>query len=145
MSRLVLLCVVLIHAFVAGCASTSQPDVTGSGTQLESRQIQTREYDTLDVQMTMRSVLATLQDLDFTIDTADLNVGTITATRLYHRAGAQHHDMRMTVTVREKEGGRVAVRANARIGEQAVSDARTYQDFFIALDKAMFLTRQKVD
>ena len=30
------------------------PDVVGAGTQLEIRQIQTREYDTLNKQMTMR-------------------------------------------------------------------------------------------
>ena len=53
--------------------------------------------------------------------------------------------MRMTVTVVEKDGRRISVRANARIGENSVIDAATYQDFFIALDKAMFLTLHKVD
>ncbi len=53
--------------------------------------------------------------------------------------------MRMTVTVVEKNGERVSVRANARIGENAVTDAATYQDFFVVLDKAMFLTMNKVD
>ena len=145
MTRSMLISAIIACSLLAGCAGSSTPEVTGSGSQLESRQIQTREYDTLDVQMTMRSVLATLQDLNFTIDTADLNVGAITATRLYHHDGYQNYSMRMTVTVREKEGGRVLVRANARLGEDAISDPRTYQDFFIALDKAMFLTRQKVD
>ena len=55
---------------LAGCATTPA-DVTGTGTQLETRQIQTREYDTLDKAMPMRSVIATLQDLGFTIDQAD--------------------------------------------------------------------------
>jgi hypothetical protein len=54
--------------------------------------------------------------------------------------------MRMTVTVVQRPGEkRVSVRANARIGENAVTDAVTYQDFFVALDKAMFLTLQRVD
>ncbi len=129
-------CLGLIVALM-GCAA--QPDVTGSGSQVAIRQIQTREYDTLDKQMTMRSTISTLQDLGFVIDTADLDLGTVTATR--HR----NYTMRMTVTVREREGKRIAVRANARIGEKAVEDPRTYQDFFTALDKAMFLTLQKVD
>jgi hypothetical protein len=123
---------------LAGCASTPA-DVAGAGTQLETRQIQTREYDTLDKAMTMRSVVATLQDLGFTIDQADTELGTITATRLHE------YTMRMTVTVVEKEGKRVSVRANARIGEGSVTDAKTYQDFFVVLDKAMFLTLNKVD
>nr|MDJ0940819.1 hypothetical protein [Woeseiaceae bacterium] len=96
-------------------------------------------YDTLDKQMTMRSVVATLQDLGFVIDQADADLGTITATRLHE------YTMRMTVTVVQREGKRIAVRANARIGENAVTDPATYQDFFVVLDKAMFLTLHKVD
>ena len=124
---------------LAGCATTTPTNIAGAGTQLETRQIQTRQYDTLDKAMTMRSVIATLQDLGFTIDQADAELGTITATRLHD------YTMRMTVTVVKKEGDRISVRANARIGENAVTDAATYQDFFVVLDKAMFLTLHKVD
>ncbi len=128
-------------ALLFGCATAppSSDVVTGAGTQLSTRQIQTREYDTLDKQMTMRSVVATLQDLGFVIDQADADLGTITATRLHE------YTMRMTVTVVQREGKRIAVRANARIGENAVTDPATYQDFFVVLDKAMFLTLHKVD
>lgn len=129
---------ILLPILLAGCATTPA-NVTGAGTQLETRQIQTRAYDTLDKAMTMRSVIATLQDLGFTIDQADAELGTITATRLHE------YTMRMTVTVVEREGDRVSVRANARIGENPVTDASTYQDFFVVLDKAMFLTLNKVD
>lgn len=129
---------------VGGCAGTS-PDVTGSGTQLESRQIQTRDYDTLDKQLTMRSVLATMQDLGFTIDNADFTLGTITGSRVYYEDDYKNFSMRMTVTVRDREGKRVSVRANARLNDKAITDPQTYQDFFAALDKAMFLTLQKVD
>lgn len=129
---------IFITLLLVGCA-TAPIDITGAGTQLETRQIQTRSYDTLDKTMTMRSVIATLQDLGFTIDQADAELGTITATRLHA------YTMRMTVTVVERSGERVSVRANARIGENAVTDAATYQDFFVVLDKAMFLTMNKVD
>lgn len=135
---------IALGLIVAGCVSTT-PDVTGPASQLETRQIQTRDYETLDKGMTLRSVVATLQDLGFTIDTADLTLGTITATRLYHHEKYVNYPMRMTVTVQQKEGDRVSVRANARLGEEAITDPRTYQDFFIALDKAMFLTLHKVD
>jgi hypothetical protein len=124
---------------LAGCATTTPTNIAGAGTQLETRQIQTRQYDTLDKAMTLRSVIATLQDLGFTIDQADAELGTVTATRLHD------YTMRMTVTVVKKEGARISVRANARIGENAVTDAATYQDFFVVLDKAMFLTLHKVD
>ncbi|MGB5211651.1 MAG: hypothetical protein WBN31_07565 [Gammaproteobacteria bacterium] len=130
--------VLILLGLVAACAS-APPDVTGSGSQLQTRQIQTREYDTLDRSMTLRSVISTLQDLGFVIDTADLGLGTVTATR------EDKYTMRMTVTVREKDAQRILVRANARIGEDTVTDPLTYQDFFIALDKAMFLTREQID
>jgi len=139
MSRSLQLFALLTALTLGGCATTTPANVTGAGTQLETRQIQTRQYDTLDKPMTMRSIIATLQDLGFTIDQADTELGTITATRLHE------YTMRMTVTVVKKEGNRISVRANARIGENAVTDAETYQDFFVVLDKAMFLTLHKVD
>lgn len=139
MSRPQRLVLLLGLVSLAGCATTTPTNIAGGGTQLETRQIQTREYDTLDKAMTMRSVIATLQDLGFTIDQADAELGTVTATRLHE------YTMRMTVTVVQKEAERISVRANARIGENAVTDAATYQDFFVVLDKAMFLTLHKVD
>ena len=126
-------------ACITSCATSTPVDISGSSTQLEMRQLQTRQYDTLDKTLTMRSVIATLQDLGFTIDQADAELGTITATR-YHES-----TMRITVTVVQRAKENVSVRANARIGESAIYDAETYQDFFVALDKAMFLTLHKVD
>ena len=139
MTRIIHVLMLLSLALAGGCATTAPADVVGGGTQLATRQIQTREYDTLDKPMTMRSVIATLQDLGFTIDHADVDLGTITATRLHE------YTMRMTVTVVEKGNARNAVRANARIDENSVTDPATYQDFFVVLDKAMFLTRNKVN
>lgn len=130
---------VLLASVLAGCVTPAPPDVTGTGSQLEVREIQTRTYDTLDKAMTMRSVIATLQDLGFVIDNADVDLGTVTATRL------TKYTMRMTVTVQDKGAKQVSVRTNARIGEENVTDPSTYQDFFAALDKAMFLTQNKVD
>ena len=125
--------------FIGGCATLPPADVTGAGTQLQTRNLQTREYNTLDKQKTMRSVIATLQDLGFTIDQADIALGVVTATRLHE------YTMRMTVTIVEKGEDRISVRVNARIGEDSIRDAATYQDFFVVLNKAMFLTLNKVD
>lgn len=68
MSRSLSLAVLFGLLTLAGCAATVPTGVVGAGTQLETRQIQTRRYDTLDKPMTMRSVIATLQDLGFMID-----------------------------------------------------------------------------
>ncbi len=129
---------VMILFIVAGCAASTAA-VTAGGSQVELRQMQTREYETLDKRGTLRSVVATLQDLGFVIDKADYDLATISATKL------QKYEIRMTVTVREREGGRLAVRANARFNDQPIEDPKSYQDFFTTLDKAMFLTLHEVD
>lgn len=125
---------------ISACATNTPVNISGKNTQLAARQIQTRQYDTLDKTLTMRSVVATLQDLGFTIDQADTGLGTITATRY-----DQQTTMRMTVTVVQRDKERMSVRANGRIGEDAVNNAETYQDFFVVLDKAMFLTSHQID
>jgi len=130
--------IVAMLLVVAGCAAPTAV-ITASGSQVELRQMQTREYDTLDKRGALRAVVATLQDLGFVIDKADFELATISATKL------QDYEIRMTVTVREREGNRLAVRASARFNEEPITDPAAYQDFFTTLDKAMFLTLHEVD
>lgn len=105
----------------------------GGASQLQTRQAQTRYYDTDDKKKTLEAVLATLQDLGFVIDKAAYDAGTVSATKL---AG---YNMRMTVNVVPRPSGRMMVRASAQFNVQAVSDASFYQGFFDALSKSMFL------
>ena len=133
--RILLITTLLI---IAGCAAPTAV-ITASGSQVELRQMQTREYETLDKRGTLRSVVATLQDLGFVIDKADYELATVSATKL------QNYEIRMTVTVREREGDRLAVRSNARFNENPITDPKAYQDFFTTLDKALFLTLHDVD
>ena len=131
--------IVIVTALaLGGCVSLDQA-ITEGDSQVRIRQIQTREYDTLNKRDTLRSVLATLQDLGFVIDKADYDLATITATKL------QDYQIRMTVTVRERDSERLAVRANARFNDKTIEDPRAYQDFFAVLDKSMFLTLHDVD
>ena len=123
---------------LTACASNNAK-ITEGGSQVKIRQIQTREYNTLDKRDTLRSVLSTLQDLGFVIDKADYELATITATKL------RDYQIRMTVTVRERDSERLAVRANARFNDKLIESPRAYQDFFAVLDKAMFLTLHDVD
>ena len=88
----------------------------------------------------MQTVIGTMQDLDFVIDKADLTLGSITGTKFTGNAVIQ-----MTVTVRSRGEKQLMVRANAQYGIKSIEDAATYQDFFTALEKALFLTAQQVD
>jgi len=83
--------------------------------------------------------MATLQDLGFVIDKADAELGTVTATKL------KYYALRMTVTVRRRGQTQLLVRANAQYNLRPITEPRPYQQFFAALEKAMFLTAHHVD
>jgi len=89
--------------------------------------------------MTLRTVIATLQDLGFIVDKADNTLGTVSATKL------DYYSLRITVSVRPIGTARLLVRANAQYGTSPVTDPKPYQDFFAALERSMFLTAHEVD
>lgn len=142
-------CIVLMFAIsattlLAGCNATMKDRVLDSAadgqTSVELRAIQSRSFDTTDKAKTMRSTIAILQDLGFVIDKADLDLGSVSATKLSGYA------LRMTVSVRPGASGKnMIVRANAQYNNVPVTDPKPYQDFFVSLQKSMFLTANNVD
>ncbi|WP_198146066.1 hypothetical protein [Desulfonatronovibrio magnus] len=93
----------------------------------------------MDRENTLRTIIATLQDLGFVVDKADGTLGTVSATKL------DQYALRMTVTVRPRGQNQMLVRANAQYNIRAVEDPEPYQRFFDALAQAMFLTAHQVD
>jgi hypothetical protein len=126
-------------AVVSGCAPSTKAVMETSQSAVALRSFQQRAFDTTDKEKTMRSVIATLQDLSFVVDKADLELGTVSATKL------SGYQLRITVTVRPRGDTQMLVRANAQYMDKAVEDAKPYQDFFTALEKSMFLTAHQVD
>jgi len=132
--------ILLLCLAMSGCVTDSKMEILATDkSQVELRALQTRAFDTTNKALTIRNVLATLQDLGFVVDKADEKLGTISATKLSGYA------MRITVTVRPRGSAQMAVRASAQYNLVAVSDPQPYQQFFAALEKAMFLTAQQVD
>jgi len=126
---------------LSGC-ETMQARVLDSSTNksaVQLRSMQSRTFETTDRQKTMRTVIATLQDLSFVVDKADMELGSISATKL------DGYALRMTVSIRPHSEKRIIVRANAQFNITPVIEPKPYQDFFIALEKAMFLTAQQVE
>lgn len=123
----------------SACVPVNQNLLDSSQSQLQTRQIQSRAFDTSDIEKTLRAAIATLQDLGFVVDKADLDIGTVTATKL------DGYSLRMTVTVRGRGKSQVIVRANAQYNLHPVTDPQPYQSFFVALERSMFLTAQAVD
>lgn len=122
-----------------GCATTQQRLLDSEESQVQLRSIQTRAFDTTDKEKTLRTVMATLQDLGFVLDKADSILGTVSATKL------KNYSLRMTVTVRPRGETQLLVRANAQYNVHPVTDPEPYQHFFASLGKAMFLTAHQAD
>lgn len=130
---------IIFSLFVVGCASTQQRLLDSDSSQVQLRSIQTRAFDTTDKEKTLRTVIATLQDLEFVIDKADATLGTVSATKL------KHYALRITVTVRPRGETQLLVRVNAQYNVTSITDPEPYQQFFTALEKAMFLTAHQAD
>jgi hypothetical protein len=125
---------------LSGCQTTSSSQLLKADqSQVQTRNIQTRAFDTTDKNKTLRTVISTLQDLGFVVDKADEVLGSVSATKL------DGYQLRMTVTVRPRGQTQLLVRANAQYNITAVEDPEIYQDFFTSLGKSMFLTAHNVD
>lgn len=126
-------------ALLTGCATTQERLLDSGASQVQLRSIQSRAFDTTDQPKTLRTVMATLQDLGFVIDSADDTLGTVTATKLNRYA------LRMTVSVRPRGETQLLVRANFQYENIPVYDPEPYQQFFASLEKSMFLAAHQVD
>lgn len=125
---------------LAGCATTTQRILDADQSQIQLRSMQTRAFDTIDKTKMLKTVISTLQDLDFVLDKADLELGSVTASKFTNNTL-----LKISVTVRPKGETQLLVRANAQFGIKPIDDAAPYQDFFGALEKSLFLTSHQVD
>jgi hypothetical protein len=126
-------------AIITGCV-THDTRILGGDNQVELRNMQTRSFDTTDKNIVVRNVISTLQDLNFVIDKADSDLGTVSATRLYNGS-----KVRMTVTIRPASSSAVSVRANAQYNLKPIENPKIYQDFFSSLSKSLFLAANAVE
>lgn len=125
----------------SGCATSARDQVLQADlSQVALRSMQTRAFDTTDKKLMMRSVINTLQDLDFLIQDSSLDLGTVTGQKF---SGITV--VKISVLVKERNTKQLSVRANAQFGLKAIEDPKIYQDFFASLEKSIFLTAQQVD
>lgn len=129
----------ILTTFTACQTSSMNQVLETSESQVQMRQIQSRAFNTTNETKTLRTVIATLQDLGFVIDKADKDLGTVSGTKL------DGYSLRMTVSVKSRGSKQTVVRANATYNVTPVEDPQPYQQFFTALEKSMFLTAHSVD
>ncbi|MCK6500146.1 MAG: hypothetical protein L6Q38_11780, partial [Nitrospira sp.] len=104
------------------------------------RSAQTRTFEVKDRTVAMRGVIAALQDLGFIIERANEPLGLVTAARF---AEPNYLDvLGVTVTVRQQEDSRTMVRANAIYNNKPIDDPKVYQNFFAAVERSLFLTKE---
>jgi hypothetical protein len=120
-------------------------------------------------------IISTMQDLDFSMEVLDEELGIISGkkfvdieqpygtdpsyllyrpdtllllTRNFHTWGPFHHRsnlVRFTATIRTRGESQLVVRASAQFYLQAVEEPRPYQQFFRALEQALFLQGQLME
>ena len=163
-----LILLVLVAAGLSGCVwGSSAPPKT----QLEIREFQTRAYDTKDQKLVMKAVLAVLQDDGYAIKNADKDLGFVSATKEVDLGGsaplwvwgmssskdnARWKKLRVldaTVNITEA-GAQTRVRLSLQqktldnlggvMEAGAVNDPKVYQDFFVKVDKGLFLQKENL-
>ena len=82
MKRITLLRCLIVFSLCIGltsCASTPKGFLKPSEDSLKKRQLQMRQYDTKDEEKVISAVAGVLQDLGFTLDSSETEVGLITS------------------------------------------------------------------
>jgi len=125
--RLYAVAVLMLTATLAACQVAPTEPLPSKKSAVELRAIQSRAFDTADREVVLRAMIATLQDLGYSLDKVEASAGTVTATKLAR--------LKMTAASYPRGTTQTIVRANAvvAIGPQKyqVDDAEFYQlDFF---------------
>lgn len=73
--------IIFICLGIIGCASVPKGFLKPSEGYLEKRQLQMRQYDTIDEKQILTAVAGVLQDLGFTLDDSETEVGFVAASK----------------------------------------------------------------
>lgn len=157
-----------------GCATVPKGFLRPSESSLKDRQLQSRQYETTDQEKILSSVAGALQDLGFTLDASETQVGFIAASK---KADATNAGMvflaaffggqnavaqcdksqvvkASVITKPSLDGNKSVVRVTFQrvvwnmMGQintvESINDPQIYQKFFDSLSKAIFLEAQQI-
>jgi len=163
MKNINILLIILAVSFY-GCA----PTATQKETQLQIRQFQTRTFETDDVKMVMKAMINVLQDDDYMIKDANLELGLLSANKEVdvestgkallatlawgkNARWAKNTIIDVTANISEY-GDQCRVRANFQLkkmnnkGEvmevEKITDEQHYTEFFSKVSKGIFLQEE---
>ncbi len=158
-------CLGLATLVLSGCASFDrEPAIT----QLQIREIQTREFETNDVKLVMKGMMNVLQDDGFIIKNAVSDLGLLTAEKdidvssrsdifwgsLVKEGRWNQHSVQEISANVSAYGARTKVRVNlqkktfdnmgAVVSVEQDLNPETYQSFFARVSKAIFFEEEKI-
>lgn len=129
---------------LAACAAEQPELILSKKSAVELRAIQSRAFESNDRNKVFRGIIATFQDLGYSIQKVEPEAGTVTADKLAR--------LTMTATAYPRDSTRVIVRANAVVkmgpnlpGNQVDSPEFYLQRFFEPLSKSIFLQALQVE
>jgi hypothetical protein len=160
-------CMFFIFILILGCATTP---ATPPKTQLEIREFQTREYNTGNTKMVMKSLLNVLQDDGYIIKVANVDLGLLSASKeinvenkgqaflltlLAGQNARWKKNSEIDCSGNVTQMGKVCrVRVNFQIRTmdnkgglidvKPIDDPLFYQKFFATVDKGIFIGKQKL-
>ena len=128
----------LLQACVGGGQKAPEELLALNDAQMKIRSFQTRAFDIKDQNRVLRSVVACLQDLGFIIERANGPMGLVTAGKFGPNGNGF---VEVTVVVRSKGKEQTQVRVNALFNNKTVDDPKVYQNFFIAVERSLFVSQ----
>ncbi len=130
--------VFLLQACAAGPQKAPKELLALNEAQMKIRSFQTRAFDVKDQNKVLRGVVASLQDLGFIVERANAPMGLVTAGKFGPNGRGF---VELTVVVRAKGTEQTEVRVNALFNTKPIEDPKVYQNFFIAVERSLFVTR----
>ena len=129
---------------LSACAADRPTLILSKKSAVELRSMQSRAFESNDRNKVFRGIIATFQDLGYSIRKVEPDAGTVTADKLAR--------LTMTATAYPKDNTRMIVRANAVVkialdlpGNQVDSPEFYLKRFFEPLSKAIFLQALQVE
>ncbi len=163
--------IALLCLTLSGCMGSGGPPPMPDMTQLQVRQMQTREYSDVSKMEVIKAVLSALMDEGYAIRSTDKDLGVVTAAKEVYDldsstkfaaefnqgagSGTYQTTMRSEASTMIRERGKnIQVRISivqksvsntgGNIWSQPVYDSKIYQTIFSKVGKAVFLEKEKI-
>lgn len=153
---------------LSGCTPSRPP--LPPKTQLEMREMQTRNYENKDMKLAMKAVINALQDEGFLVKNADKELGFISATKEFDvengterffailsdgamarykkntviEASANVSDFGRETKVRVIFQTKILDNFGGAVSVHQIDDSGYYQEFFSKVDKSLYFERERL-